>query len=367
MKKNLLILVDTIRPMIDGVSTFIHETVGYLSEKYNVTIIAPDYGEINYPNIKIIKYPVIKLSFIAYGQPRINKKVLKKEIKKADIILNHESFNPLYPSFYAIRYAKKYNKPFFTYVHSIDWELTTEAVKIPKIIKKISLLFLKLYGRWFLNKNTAVIVSFPTIKSILKKNKVKVKIERDTIGISDIFKPGISKFSIKYKIVIGYVGRISIEKGLDFLYKIFLKLTSKYKNIFLLIVGDGPARYIFKKNDDIKITGFVSQKEVAEYFKAMDIFVLPSVTEANSLSTLEAMKSGVCCVTSDVGAIKDYLKNEIDGYIFSNREKLIDILELLIKNEKLRKNMGKNARKSVITYTWKNTVKNLIDILENNS
>ena len=96
----------------------------------------------------------------------------------------------------------------------------------------------------------------------------------------------------------------------------------------------------------------------------MDIFVLPSITEANSLSTLEALKSGVCCVNSDVGAIKDYLKNEYNGYLFNENSELEGILEKLIKDEKLRKTMGINAAKSVSEYTWENTVNSLIRVFE---
>lgn len=367
MKKKLLILIDTLKPMVDGVSTFLDGTMSYLSEKYRVTVIAPDYGETSYSDINLIQFPIFKYKLTAYGFPKINRKIIKREVKTADFILNHESILPLSTSFYALNYAKKYKKPFFTYIHTLDWELPTEIIRMPNFVRKFGRFLFKIYGKWFLNNCTVILVSFPTIEKILRENRVQGRFERVPIGISDIFEPGKSTFSFNDKTVIGYVGRVSREKGLEKLYKAFLTLDSKFDNLFLLIVGDGLDKDIFKGDRNIKITGFVSHEEVAEYLKAIDIFVLPSVTEANSLSTLEAMKAGVCCVTRDVGAIKDYLKHGHSGYLFDEEEELVDILEKLIINEKLRKEMGRNARESVLKYTWENTSDLIIKVIENNS
>ena len=184
------------------------------------------------------------------------------------------------------------------------------------------------------------------------------------IGISNIFKPGYSPYSNPEKIVIGFVGRISREKGLDVLLEIFLDLQKKYDNLMLLIVGDGPLRERFEGKKDVILTGFVSQKEVADYYRALDIFVLPSITEANSLSTLEALKSGVCCVNSKVGAIQDYLKDGVNGIFYYDKKELMSILEKLIEDEELRKGIGENAAKSVKEYTWGNTINCILKVFE---
>jgi len=362
MKKKLLIFIDTLKPMVDGVSMFLDNTVGTLSQKYDVTIIAPRYSTEPYENTNLITFPLRKLPNLDYGLPKNNRKIIKREVKKCDFILNHESLSPHTASFFGLLYARKYKKPFFTYVHSIDFELSSEVIKIPNFVKKIEKTFLQIYARWFLNNETATIVSFPTIEKILKEIKVKGSFETVPIGITDIFRPGKSKYSLQDKIVIGFVGRISREKGLDVLLDVYLQLRKKYHNLFLLIVGDGPLRNSIEGHEDVKITGFVSHQEVADYYRAMDIFVLPSLTEANSLSTLEALKSGTCCVTSEVGAIGDYLKDGFNGYFIHNKEELYTVLEKLIQDEKLRKTAGINAAKSVAELTWDNTTNKLIQV-----
>jgi len=364
MKKKLLILIDTMKPMKDGVSMFLENTLELLSKTYEITIIAPRFSDETYENARLITFPMYKLSGVDYGNPKVNRKVIREEIKKCDVILSHESVSPFSSSFHGLRYAKKFNKPFFTYIHSVDFELFTEVFKLPKFIKIIEKILLQIYARWFLSRQTATIVSFPTIRKMLKNIKVKGKFETVPIGISDIFYPGKSKYNYNDKIVIGYVGRISREKGLDVLLEIFLKLKRKYKNLHLLIVGDGIMRNIFDNQPDVEVTGFIDHSKTAEYYRALDIFVLPSLTEANSLSTLEALKSGICCVNSDVGAIHDYIKNGYNGFFYYTNEELLQILEKLVINDELRRKIGKNANESIKKLTWENTVNNLIKVFE---
>jgi len=366
MKRKMLIVIDTIKPMVDGVSVFLDNILPLLSDRYAVTIIAPDYGEVCYENVKLIQFPVRRIIYGDYGIPKINRKIIKREVEQCDFVFNHESLIPHSSSFFALLYARKFNKPFFTYVHSIDWELFSESMHLPPMAKYIVRGILKIYGRWFLNRGSVTIASFETIEKILReKNKFKGRFEVAPVGTSDDFKPGKSKHFFDGKIVIGYNGRISVEKGLDVLLRAFSILSSKFNNLTLLIVGDGPDRNMFNNTKNVKITGFISQKEVAEYLRAMDIYVLYSATETSSISTLEAMKSGVCCVVTNVGCIGDYLKHGYNGYFIKNREELMEALERLITNEKLRKTLSKNAAESTLKYTWENTARNLTNFFDN--
>lgn len=364
MKRKVLILIDTAKPKVDGVSVFLDNILPYLTEIYEVTIIAPDYGTSTYENARLIKFPVRTVGHRDYGFPKADRKVIKQEVKTCDFVFNHESIFPFSSSSFALRYARKYNKPFFTYVHSIDWELLTEGARISEFMRKIERFLLKIYGRWFLNRCSTLFIPFRTIEDILRKNNIKSNVAVVPIGISDIFKPGESTLSFGHNLVIGYVGRISREKGLDLLISTFVKLHATIDRLCLVIVGDGPDADRFRANENVTVTGFVSQKEVADYLRAMDIFVLPSVTETSSISTLEAMKAGVCCVARDVGCIRDYLQHGHNGYFFNKDDELRDLLETLIKNEELRKKIVTAARERVLSYTWKHTADCLFKVFE---
>ena len=108
------------------------------------------------------------------------------------------------------------------------------------------------------------------------------------------------------KTVIGYVGRISKEKNIKVLREAFKKLPGQ-GHLHLLMVGDGPEDQTkeFKSMSNCTVTGFVNN--VQNYLRAMDIFIMPSLTETTSLATLEAMSCGLPVIATQVGFIKNYL------------------------------------------------------------
>ena len=114
MKMKLLIFIDTLKPLIDGVSVFIDNILPLLAKKYDITIIAPHYSNETYENAILITFPLYKIINFDYGQAHINRKIIKNEVKKCDIIFSHESASPLSASFIALKYARIYKKPFFT-------------------------------------------------------------------------------------------------------------------------------------------------------------------------------------------------------------------------------------------------------------
>ena len=364
MKKKMLIIIDTIKPMIDGVSIFLDNILPTLQNHYHITIIAPDYGTYTYENITMIKFPIRHLMNRDYGISKINRKIIKKQVHTCDLIFNHESISPFSASFYAALYAKKYQKPFYTYLHSLDWELLTETFHLLPPLRSIAKYLLKIYGKWYLQQCTAVIVASPSITTILKNNKITGNFQTAPVGITNDFKPGPSQFSKPNKIVIGYTGRISREKGIQTLLNVFNSLNTKHNNLFLYLVGGGPERSTIQKQENIQITGFISQKDVAEYLKAMDIYILPSITETSSISTLEAMKTGLCCITRNIGGIRDYIQHGHNGYFFTNEQDLLKIVEELITNPQLRKKISTNAQNTVTHYSWNATTEALNTIFK---
>ena len=96
--------------------------------------------------------------------------------------------------------------------------------------------------------------------------------------------------------------------------------------------------------------------------QAMDIYVLPSLTETTSISTLEAMSCGLPVVVTPVGYVKHYIKDGKNGLLFpkKNSGMLAKKLNLLIKEERLRNKLGAEARKTVIkSFNWEKTVKGI--------
>ncbi len=70
-KKRLLIATDTFFPKYDGVTVLLNSILPALSKHYNITILAPDYGLKNYPNVNLVSVPLSKLTLVDYRLSRL--------------------------------------------------------------------------------------------------------------------------------------------------------------------------------------------------------------------------------------------------------------------------------------------------------
>jgi glycosyltransferase involved in cell wall biosynthesis len=118
--------------------------------------------------------------------------------------------------------------------------------------------------------------------------------------------------------VLGTIGRLHPTKGQTSLIKAAAQLHVKYPNLHLLLIGDGPLRQDLElelKRNPIPhtLTGYLPQAYAA--LPAMDLFVLPSVSEGMGLVLLEAMQAGVPIVASAVGGIPEVVRDGKDGLL----------------------------------------------------
>lgn len=112
--------------------------------------------------------------------------------------------------------------------------------------------------------------------------------------------------------VIGVIGRLSPEKGLmDFLKALEQTITSM-PNVVALLVGEGPDQAALEQfatshglGERVVFTGY--QEKVADYYQALDLLVLPSLTEGLPNVVLEAMSFGVPVLATNVGGVSEII------------------------------------------------------------
>ncbi|MEQ9923115.1 glycosyl transferase [Pectobacterium brasiliense] len=113
-----------------------------------------------------------------------------------------------------------------------------------------------------------------------------------------------------------YVGRLSEEKGLDFLLDFFCQ----QPELSLTIVGDGPQRESLerKAGENIQFKGYVNNSELNSIFVEHDVFIFPSTSEPWGLVVEEALVYGLPVICSDkVGCGQDLVEAYKAGIIFS--------------------------------------------------
>ncbi|MBI5003309.1 glycosyltransferase family 4 protein [Candidatus Woesearchaeota archaeon] len=367
-KKRLVIATDCFLPRWDGVTRFLLEILPRIREEFQITVLAPDFkGEkIKIRDIEVIRYPLRDMQFGDIYFSKFMYKEIKQEIEKADIVFS-QTIGPI--GLCGILAAKKLNKPIVSFIHSIEWELTTKSVKYLKGFTNITT---RLLTRYLYNKCTMLIV--PTQEVEEKLTVIGIKTPKEVINLgtdTKRFTPVENKEAAKKAVgidpkdkVIGFCGRIGREKDIGTLYRAFRRIEKKHQNVKLLIVGEGLEEELFTETRNILHVG--KQNNVVPYLQAMDIYVLPSLTETTSLSTLEAMACGIAVIATPVGYVKEYIKERYNGMLFPFKNSLVLSLKinLLLENEKLREKIAKNGRKTVEEkFQWIKTAEKIKKVL----
>jgi len=165
------------------------------------------------------------------------------------------------------------------------------------------------------------------------------------------------RFALSEKdLVLGYVGRLSPEKGLIYLIdaaSLARNASSNYP-IKLLIIGEGPQQDELRRA--VRSTGLEScvifagfQTAVDHLLPAIDIFVLPSLTEGTPMSLLEAMAYGIPAIASAVGQVPEIIDSRKSGIIVKPGSKadIRDAIIMLCNDASFRFQIGKAGQRRV--------------------
>jgi PEP-CTERM/exosortase A-associated glycosyltransferase len=136
------------------------------------------------------------------------------------------------------------------------------------------------------------------------------------------------KYSLLDKFVFGFIGSHYYFEGLNILVEAFAEIAKKCPQACVLIAGDGPGTQkwveVSRKlgsDKQILFIGKVPHEEVSRYYSVIDAVVYPRLsmrlTElVTPLKPLEAMALGKVVIGSDVGGIKELVKDGMTGYLF---------------------------------------------------
>lgn len=160
------------------------------------------------------------------------------------------------------------------------------------------------------------------------------------------------------------VGRIQPLKGLDILVHSLCEITDRERLSLLIVGGDeaaGPEiarlRAIAEETgvaDMLRWIGPVPHEELPVYYNAADVVIVPSFYESFGLVAVEAMACGVPVVASRVGGLASTVADGRTGYLIPWRcpEPFAEKIELLLRNEPLRRALGRAAVEHMRSYSW---------------
>jgi glycosyltransferase involved in cell wall biosynthesis len=155
-------------------------------------------------------------------------------------------------------------------------------------------------------------------------------------------------------VIIGFIGRLEEVKGLDYLLEAATVIVKKNKEARFLIVGEGSQkRFLQQKAQDLGIGKYIIfpgfREDVDEILAAIDILVMPSISEAFPTAILEAMASKKPVIATTVGGVPEIVVNRETGILIpaKNIESLANAIIDLMQSSEKRSVMGLKGRERV--------------------
>lgn len=304
-----------------------------------------ELGNKAYKNIKNLKIWLIPERGPANPLIMLNIYRIIKEIKTfcPDVIHCQETLNDYF--IFSLPFLSRYPRVLTIHDH-IKHEGADSKRRF--IRKRINI-----YERYLRRIPEAVIVHSETIKNETEKLLPWVKdqvvaIHHGPLGI----KPLYSDKNDKQADSVLFFGRIEKYKGLKYLVEAIKILKDQNFKVRVTIAGTGSDLQIYKEkilkdNSFALIEKYFTREEVKELFEKSSIIVLPYTSATQSGVAALAINYGCAVVASNVGGIKEFVRNNYNGMIIppNNSEKLAEAIKKLIENPVLAKEMGQNGQK----------------------
>jgi glycosyltransferase involved in cell wall biosynthesis len=165
-------------------------------------------------------------------------------------------------------------------------------------------------------------------------------------------------------IVVGYAGRMTLEKGISELIEAFRSIRQNNCRVHLLLVGDQdqrnplPHNIVALINSEKGVQTAPFSENVASYIAAMDILVLPSYREGFGNILIEASALDRPVIATDIPGCRDAVIDGTTGLLIAphDAKSLEKALLELIASASKRKEMGRNGR----AWVEKNFDRNLV-------
>jgi glycosyltransferase involved in cell wall biosynthesis len=338
-------------------------TLGMQSDKSIKIDGVKSYFTKSYLQQSKLKMPINRIfNLHAY---KTTEKIIKEEKPDIAHFYNTSLISPS-PIIACLKHKIPVIKTFNDYEHVCPDSSKTRFGKFCE--KEMSLLYCLSCDRKNVNPSLPIILYYNTI---IKKVELSIFKKVHCVSICKIIQKALLQSGINSELIyqsidlpekipelkftknILYAGRLSKEKGVDYLINAMKIVKQKVPEAKLLIAGDGRERarleHLVKKlklEDSVKFLGWLSKEQLKKMYEDVDFIVLPSIwQEPFGLTGLEAMSYGRPVIAFDVGGIGEYVVNGQNGFlvkVFDTKTLAEKIIELL-KDENLLREFSKNS------------------------
>lgn len=173
-----------------------------------------------------------------------------------------------------------------------------------------------------------------------------------------------NNFASRYRgseINIGFMSYFTKKKGIQYFLDAVLHLKYVYGiSLKVHIAGDGEKKYKLminefinknKLSNDVKVYGRISGEDKSRFYKAIDVFVLPSVIVKNDMEgipvvLMEAISYGIPVISTDISGISEICRNKVNGSLIPQKDSqsISSSIFELYQNKSLWEYYSKNSK-----------------------
>ncbi len=275
-------------------------------------------------------------------------------------------------------YAKKRKIKLVMTAHT-NWEDIVDHY-IPLIPAGIAHLCCRLYMRFIYSKADILVVPTSLMELLLGLYFVKSPIVVIPTGIDacifkgetqHILQPFDESFPmLKGKRLLFFAGRLGKEKNISFLIDVFASFFSHYKNLMLVISGDGPAKRDLEEYarsagvaDSILFTGYIERKKLQQFYSRAEVFVFASKVESQGMVVLEAMACGTPVVAIGKMGTREVMGGDSGGFMVDDdQHEFAEKVQLLLNSPEIRRVKAEGARRHAELWTMEVQAKKMLKL-----
>ena len=169
-------------------------------------------------------------------------------------------------------------------------------------------------------------------------------------------------------LIVGHVGRITVQKGLTYFIKAAARALSENEKIAFVMSGDGEQRDELIElsatlgiSDKVIFTGFVRGKQLRDSYSLLDVFVMSSVSEPFGLTALEAAHHDTALLISKQSGVGEILNN-VMKFDYWDVNKLADQIVNIAESPALQASLKENVKKEYSRLSWQDVAKQCINL-----
>jgi glycosyltransferase involved in cell wall biosynthesis len=201
--------------------------------------------------------------------------------------------------------------------------------------------FEKMLAKFVMNRVDMILPVSNSLKATLGTYGIKGRFSIiPNVVDTSLFYPSAKRQPENREKKILFVGSLKPIKGLPFLFHALAQLRQKLEDWHLDIVGDGPVRSEYENmvgelrlSKKVIFHGMKSKKEVSEFMRKTDLFVLPSLAETFGIVAAEALATGVPVLATRCGGPEEFITDDV-GMLVSpgSTDALCEGLDYMLRN-----------------------------------